>query len=63
MQTKEKSKRQIRIPRADPVMIVGIYLNPETHKRIKAKAEAKFVSMSGIIRQTVEKIIKTKGRI
>jgi|LQAB01.1.fsa_nt_gi predicted transcriptional regulator len=63
MQKKEKPKRQIRISKADPVMLVGIYLNPETHKRIKAKAEAKFVSMSGVIRQTVEKIIKPRGRI
>jgi hypothetical protein len=46
MQKKEKPKRRIRIPRADPIMLVGIYLNSETHKRIKAKAAAKFVSMS-----------------
>jgi hypothetical protein len=63
MQKKEKQKRQIRIPKTAPIMLVGIYLNPETHKRIKAKAAAKFVSMSGIIRQTVEKIIKPRERI
>ncbi len=59
----ENSLRQGRKLKTESGVIVGIYLKLETYKRIKAKAEIKYTSMSAIVRQAIGKMIEVKEKV
>jgi hypothetical protein len=59
---KEKH-RIIKDSKTKRVRIIGIYLEPETYENIKARSEARFISMSDTMRQTLGKMVKAEGVI
>ncbi len=39
-------------------MNIGIYLNPETYKKIETQAAVKYLSMSDVVRQVIGEALK-----
>jgi predicted transcriptional regulator len=60
---KKKPIKKGRKPKIEATATVGIYLKPETYKRIKDQAEAKYASMSVIARQAIGKMIRSEVKI
>ncbi len=59
----ENPPKKGRKPKTESGATVGIYLKPETYKRIKAKAEIKYTSMSAIVRQAIGKMVEAEEKV
>jgi hypothetical protein len=44
--------------RRPQTMNIGIYLNPETYKKIETQAAVKYLSMSDVVRQVMGEALK-----
>ncbi len=59
---KEKSI-SIKNKKTKRVRTIGVYLESETYENIKARSEAKCISMSDVMRQVLMKTVKAEGRV
>jgi len=55
--------RNIKNKKTKRVRTIGVYLEPETYENIKARSEAKCISMSDVMRQVLMKTVKAEVRV